>query len=591
MRRFIILSLTLVLLGIAAGACGDTKKGGGPDGPLPYCSPEDLQIPVMFSPADGENIEIPGLTFRWVYNPAGCLPEEYQVQVSQSPTFDSYSGATIDVGVNEWSPAVGLLPATVYYWRMRATVMAGPGSWGPTWTFYTGPVCDAAVLVAPEPVFPDGFMFVYDTPSFQWAYPDEACIPPGYHLQVSTAEDFSAIVLDQPLPTPSTTARPASELTNCGVYYWRVAASSGGMDGPYSAVNRFSVNAGASCTQQCTDDQLITPQPMIPAPYANVGTAPTVELVPGLLQWWYPMPCFPEGYGIHLSTTADFSGPSLGGGLHPVTVTGGSWSPAVLLEPATQYYWEVFAGIGTTFGPPSPLRSFFTGPECEDGASSLPPTLVSPVDGAVVDTLTPWLHYTAGPGSCIPDGYAIYLDADADFAGEDPYSSFPTLPATTFMPDPLEDCTTYYWRISPIQDDVILPWSEVWSFTTRTNVLCGIGQLQGEAIKEAVCRYGPGPAWEILGYFSVGERGPIYGRDMANRWLATDNPDNPGQRCWVLSDSIRLLGDASGMRILNPPLACSRGLGQTECVAARGTWVVPKPIVTGQPPPPYCQCP
>ena len=46
-------------------------------------------------------------------------------------------------------------------------------------------------------------------------------------------------------------------------------------------------------------------------------------------------------------------------------MTGGNWTPALPLEPATQYYWEVFAGIGTTFGPPSPLRSFFTGPECE----------------------------------------------------------------------------------------------------------------------------------------------------------------------------------------------------------------------------------
>ncbi|MCJ7676267.1 MAG: hypothetical protein MUO35_00925, partial [Anaerolineales bacterium] len=107
MRRSIILSLTLVLLGIAIAACGDTKKGGGPGGPLPYCPPGDLQIPVMFSPADGANIEIPGLTFHWVYNPAGCIPEEYQIQVSQSPTFESYSGAKVDVGVNEWSPAVG----------------------------------------------------------------------------------------------------------------------------------------------------------------------------------------------------------------------------------------------------------------------------------------------------------------------------------------------------------------------------------------------------------------------------------------------------------------------------------------------------
>ena len=589
-RRSIILSLTLVLLGIAIAACGDTKKGGGPGGPLPYCPPGDLQIPVMFSPADGENIEIPGLAFHWVYNPAGCIPEEYQIQVSQSPTFESYSGAKVDVGVNEWSPAVGLLPATVYYWRMRATVIAGPGPWSPTWTFYTGPACVAASLVAPQADFPAGFMFVLDPPSFRWTYPDDACVPPGYHLQVSASEDFSSIALDRVQPTPSTVANPPSDLENCGVYYWRVAASVGSTDGPFSSAQYFSTNIGAVCSQACTEDQLIAPVPIFPPPYANVGTAPTEGLVPGLLQWGYAMPCFPEGFGIRLSTSRDWSGPSLGGGVSPVTAFRGNWSPADPLEPATQYWWEVFAGIGTTFGPPGPARSFFTGPECESGSDSLPPTLVSPLDGAVVDTLSPWLRYTAGAGSCVPDGYAIYLDTDSEFAGEDAYSSF-NFPATTFIPDPLEDCTTYYWRVSPMQDEFVLPWSDdVWSFTTRTGPHCGFAQLLGEAIKESACRYGPGPWWEILGYFVAGERSPIAGRDMSGRWLATDNPDNPGERCWVPSDDIRLLGDGSGMRILNPPLVCKAGLAQTECEAAGGTWVIPVAAAKA-PPPPYCQCP
>jgi hypothetical protein len=557
---------------------------------MPYCAPEDLQIPVMVTPADGENIEIAGLTFHWIYNTTDCIPEEFEIQVSQSPTFGSYSGATLDVGEEHWSPPVGLLPATVYYWRMRGTVMAGPGPWSPTWAFYTGPTCDSASLLAPEAVFPMGYMFIYDAPSFQWTYPDSSCVPEGYHLQASASEDFSTLALDLSLATPSKLAVPTGEFENCGVYHWRVAASAGGTDGPYSAVNNFSVNAGASCTQECTADQLIAPQPMSPAHYANVGTAPTEGLVPGLLQWWYPMPCLPEGFGVHLSTMPDFSGPGLGGGVSPVTATGGGWSPAVLLEPATQYYWEVFAGVGTTFGPPSSLRSFFTGPVCEEAADSLPPTLLTPVDGALVETLTPWLHWMAGVGSCIPNGYAIYLGADDDFSGEDPYSSFPTLPATTFIPDPLDDCTAYYWQIAPILDGTTLPASDVWSFATRTGPQCGLVQLLGEALKESACRFGPGPGWDILGYFVVGEQSPIAGRDMSGRWYATDNPDNRGERCWVPSDDIRLLDDGSDMRILNPPLVCRASLGEDECKAAGGKWIVPA-SAANQPPPPYCECP
>ncbi len=594
MRRLIAITFTLILLAFTLGGCGDsstTKGGGGSEGPLPYCAPEDLQIPVMVSPADGENIEMAGLNFHWVYNPTDCIPEEFEIQVSQSPMFDSYSGVTLDVGEDHWSPAVGLLPATVYYWRMRGTVMAGPGPWGPTWTFYTGPTCESASLLAPEAVFPTGYMFIYDAPSFQWTYPDGTCVPDGYHLQASASDDFSSPVLDLDLAAPTTLAQPTADFENCGVYNWRVAATAAGSDGPFSAVNTFSVNAGASCTQTCTEEQLIAPQPMSPAPYSNVGTAPTEEYVTALLQWWYPMPCLPEGFGIHLATTADFSQGNIGGGASPVTATGGNWSPAVLLEPATQYYWEVFAGVGTTFGPPSPRRSFFTGPVCEIAGDSQPPTLLTPVDGMGVDSLTPWLHWTAGAGSCIPDGYAIYLDTDDDFTGEAPYSSYSGLPATTFLPEPLDDCTTYYWKVAPILDGMELPASDVWSFTVRTGPSCPMsGHLSGKAIRDAACRYGPGLAWDILGYFVAGETSPIAGRDITGDWYATDNPDNPGRRCWVPSDDIELLGDGSDMRILNPPLACKSSLDEDDCKQAGGKWIVPASNVK-VPPPPYCACP
>jgi hypothetical protein len=544
----------------------------------------------MVAPADGENIEMAGLTFHWVYNTPDCLPEEFEIQISQSPTFDSVSGAKLDVGEDHWSPPVGLLPATVYYWRMRGTVTAAPGPWSPTWIFYTGPACEAAYLLAPEAIFPTGYMFTYDAPSFQWTYPDGTCVPAGYHLQASASEDFSSLLMDLNLDTPSKIAVPMIDLENCGVYHWRVAAKAGGTDGPYSALNSFSVNAGASCTQTCTEEQLIAPQPISPAHYANVGTSPTLELVPGLLQWSYPMPCLPEGFGIHLSTTPDFSGPSLGGGVSPVTATGGSWTPTDLLEPATQYWWEVFAGVGTTIGPSSPRRSFFTGPVCEVAGDSLPPTLVKPLDGATVDTLHPDLHYTAGTGSCVPDGFAIYLGTDSDFDGEDAYSSF-NFPFSTFIPDALDDCTTYFWKVAPILDGTGLTASEVRSFTVRTGTSCPIsGHLNGRAIRDAACRYGPGLGWDILGYFVAGEQSPIAGKDISGDWYAADNPDNPGERCWVPRDDIELLGDGGNLRILNPPVACKSSLDEADCREAGGKWITPSSPL-GAVPTSYCECP
>jgi hypothetical protein len=589
-RRFVVLSLTFILLSIAVGACGEstptpTTKGGGSGGPIPYCSHEDLQVPVLYSPTDGENIDIPGLTFHWVYNTTDCIPEEFEIQVAQNHGFLGYSGATVDVGVDEWSPEVELLPATVYYWRIRGMVADDAGPWSPTWSFFTGPACESASLVAPMAAFPLGDMFELDAPTFEWSYPEETCVPPGYHLQISPTEDLSTLLLDLNQPTPGTLAVPTVDYEDCTVYYWRVAASDGGADGPFSEVQYFSINVGGDCSEACTEDQLVEPVPISPARYANLGLAPTVEMVPGLLQWRYPIPCLPGGFGIHLSTTADFSTPILGGGASPVTDSEVRWSPPALLEPATQYYWEVFAGIGTTFGPASPLRSFFTGPECEVAADSLPPTLLTPGDGDVVDSLTPWLHWTAGAGSCIPDGYEIFLGTDLDSTAEDYYSYLPTIPATTFFPDPLDDCTTYYWQIAPLLDGAELPRSDVWSFTMQTGPQCGQGQLWGRAIRETACRFGPGTAWHILGYFLAGEQSPIAGTDMARRWYAVDNPDNPGERCWVPSDNIEPLGDVGKLRILNPPASpteeprspvCSTSLNTREaCEAAGGTWGPP----------------
>jgi len=592
-RHSVVLWLTSLLLSMAVGACGDatpvlTTKGGDSGGPMPYCAPEGIQIPDLYSPADGENIDVPGLTFGWVYNTTDCIPEEFEIQMAQTPGFLGYSGATVDVGVGEWSPEVGLLPATIYYWRMRGLVAAGEGPWSPTWSFFTGPACSSASLVAPVAEAPLGDMLQSDAPAFEWSYRDEACVPPGYHLQISSSEDFSALLLDLSQDTPSTLAAPAADYENCTVYYWRVAATEGGADGPFSNVQYFSINVGGDCSATCTEDQLVEPEPIYPARYANVGLAPTVEIVPGLLQWRYPLPCLPEGFGIHLSTTADFSAPSLGGGASPVTDSAVRWSPTALLEPATQYYWEVFAGIGTTFGPPSPLRSFFTGPACEAAADSKPPTLLMPIDGATVDSLTPWLHWTGGAGSCIPDGYAIYLDADDDFGGEHPDASFLAFPGTTYFPDPLDDCATYFWKIAPILDGTEIAESEVRSFTTQVGSACGQGQLIGRAIRDAACRFGPGLGWDILGYFVAGEQSPIAGTDITRSWYAVNNPDNPGERCWVPSADIQPLGDASGLRMLNPPIVCRSSLGENDCRAAGGTWH-PGSFVAQQDP--YCECP
>ena len=580
MLRRLSLILAPILFALALASCGAVTRGGGPGVPTPVCLPENLQIPVLYSPADGTNVAISGLTFHWVYNPAGCVPSTFEIQVSQSASFYNYSGTTLGADQSDWSPEVGLLSATVYYWRMRAAVPDGQGPWSPIWSFYTGPICDAGSLVAPEPIFPLGYMFVYDAPFLQWTYPSDACLPAGYHLQVSGSEDFSTLDLDLNMAGSSTLATPAIDLDNCAEYFWRVAASDGATDGPFSPTQSFSLNVAGGCAQACSPDQLEAPVPTNPPPGA------IVDALQPLLQWGYPYPCLPDGFTIHLSVDREFPDTSLFGSSGPPTMMGGNWSPPVPLEPATKYFWEVAARVGLTQGPFSQWRTFFTGPECESVGDVIAPTLLSPEDGAILDVWALYLSYTAGEGGCIPHGYNLYLGTDPDFDGEEPYQHL-DYPGTAIAVV-LEDCTTYYWQVAPILDGFEQERSEVWSFTIRAEGPCLAQLHEGIALQEAPCHHGPHPDWQIVGYILTGERALVYGRDMAGHWLAIDNPDNVGERCWVPREVIELPGGDSGLRILNPPESCSRDLSQEACQGAGGTWA--SGPAAGAPSY-YCQCP
>jgi hypothetical protein len=590
MPRRLSVILIPTLLAMVVAACGAVTRGGGGT-PIPVCQQaEQLGMPVLVTPDDGSNVEIAGLTFHWVYNPAGCLPNSFEIQVSQTAGFSTHSGAYLAASETHWSPQVGMNAATIYYWRMRAAVADGPGPWSPTFSFYTGPVCSADSLYAPALVFPISHLFVYDAPSFQWLYPDgpsNDCIPEGYHLQVSTSQDFSSPVLDLRQSDPTTLWTPVWDLENCSTYFWRVAAIAGETDGPYSTPEFFSINGLGTCTDPCTTDQLVRPNLLDPPSSANVGSAPTEGVVPDLLRWQYPMPCLADGFVIHLATSPDFSDTSLFGTTGPATSFVESWGPSVPLEPATQYWWEVAAVVGNTQGPFSYVRPFFTGPQCGSPYDLTAPTLVSPADGETVDTTSPLLRFAVGEGGCVPDGYAIYLGTDPNFGNADPFGVL-VEPDARYGLVSLEDCTTYYWAVAAILDS-LGPRSETWSFTTQTGAACGISLLEGLALETTPCLHGPGPGWPTEGYFALGERAPIYARDMSGQWLAIQNPDNISEMCWVPREAVEPLGDDSGLRIFNAPApACSADLAQEQCLAAGGTWA--QRLAAG-PPTHYCQCP
>jgi hypothetical protein len=192
-----------------------------------------------------------------------------------------------------------------------------------------------------------------------------------------------------------------------------------------------------------------------------------VNLLTPTLSWSYPdASCNPQGYRIELRTGPLFTDDLSGGTGNPST----TWSPGSPLQPGKEYEWAVSPINGTTLGPIAGYRYFFTGPAC-DTASLHAPALLSPEDGASVTDLNPsliWLY----PDPCVPQGYAVNLSTDPTFT-DTSLDGGTGNPTTRWGPGhPLSDCTTYFWRIAPMNDTTLGPFSEVNSFQTNATGTC-----------------------------------------------------------------------------------------------------------------------
>lgn len=580
MRRNPILLFLLPLSVLLLGACA----GGVTPA---YCDPATLAPPLLTQPPDGGNYVLYTSHLLWSYPDGTCEPEGYKVEVN---TASDFSGTTLGASTtmpNSFGWPIPLTPGTTYYWRVRATVGTSEGPWSDVWSFNALPACELSALVPPTPLFPsEGHEFMLDAPSYQWSYPDTACAPAGYHLQVSSDPAFTTIGLDMREENPETLWTPpaGTSLGDCMTWYWRVAAIDGGSDGPWSDPVSFSINVAGACpVVACELEDLVAPDPVAPAHYGIVNTLTPV------LEWNYPGSCEPGSYAIRLSDVFDMSDTSLFGGTGTPDT---SWAPGVPLEPATQYWWQVAGWIGTSTGPFSPKQTFFTGPECASVAETGAPDLISPADGATITEEHAWLHYSHSSAGCLPDGYFADLQTVPDFSGTNELGEF-HIPGTNIITEALDDCTTYYWRIAAIQDGVQGPLSETRSFYTNFEGTCPSTPFrpQARAIKDLICRLGPGPQYDIAGYFLTEEVSPIHAQDLRHEWWVIENLDNPGQLCWVLKEGVEPQGDTSGVPMWNAPHEeapapqCRRDLSQAACVAAGGKWV---PQVTN---PGYCECP
>ena len=109
-------------------------------------------------------------------------------------------------------------------------------------------------------------------------------------------------------------------------------------------------------------------------------------------------------------------------------------------------------------------------PECPT-EELIAPVLASPADGATVNTLSPSLSWSY-PANCVPQGYRIDLSRTPDFS-DTSLSGGTGDASTSWGPGaPLTDCTEYHWRVAPINDVTLGPFSPSRSFKVDAAGTC-----------------------------------------------------------------------------------------------------------------------
>lgn len=568
MKSVFCCTMLLLLLGIGLTACTPCDAT--------FVTPDNASPPHM-SITDSVR---PVLT--WDYPEGYCDPPEYIINLFTNSTNGTLApsglGGPTGSSARSWTSPVDLAPGMAYVWSVAAKSAALIGPYSDEWQFYVGPPCDSADLVAPVRQAPgDGDVVDSLNPRFEWTYPGGSCMPEGYHLTLYDTPDLSSWVMNANNPTlPYSDFQAGVPIDDCMTYYWHVAAVSNGVEGPYSDVGTFSVDAAGACP--CEPSGLVQPVPVWPAPY---------EIVPDLLpvlEWSFAGACEVGGYAVHLSPMLDMSDTSLFGGTGSPST---SWAPGVSLEPATQYWWEVAAGVGTDFGPYSPKRSFFTGPECTALAGLPAPELLLPENGAYLPELTAWLHYTPGDPGCIPDGYLVDLQTDPSFGGPNLLTEY-GLPGTNVFTDPLEDCTTYYWRVAAVQDGSYGPFSDTRWFRTNASGTCVFPFYPAWALENVHCRACGASICKPLYIFEKGALARILGQSLDGIFLKLAYPrDAQGTRegeCYAPADSFTPVLEGMVVEVRMPPtpvptptptpvpLVCASDLKERQCIATGGKW-------------------
>ncbi|MCI0707642.1 MAG: FG-GAP-like repeat-containing protein [Ignavibacteriae bacterium] len=377
--------------------------------------------PTLTTPLNGGVDIALNPTLSW--NP--CIDAlSYQLQVSTDSAFSTTVFDQSGIAATSQSLS-GLSPATVYYWRVNAANAAGTSPFSIYNKFTTAPAIPAVpTLVSPA----DAVTNQPRTITLNW---DVSLGAASYRIQISTDNSFTTTLVDTSGMTG--TAYTAFNLAANTTYYWRVSATNLGGESSLSSARQFSTVPS------------VPSAPLLSFPSNSASNMPT-----SLLLTWNSV-SGADSY--HLQVAGEPSFASL-----LVDTTGLTATLFLLedLEPDSTYYWRVTAENLGGSSNVSSSRLFST--------AALPPTspvLALPLDDALDQPLTLMLLWNPIAEA---ETYRVQFGTDVTFTT--PLIDSTGIDSTLLTLSNLDRSTTYYWRVSAVNNTGTSIYSDIASFVT-----------------------------------------------------------------------------------------------------------------------------
>jgi hypothetical protein len=515
----------------------------------PHCDPAALVAPTLLTPNHWIFNDLANLSLVWWY-PGECLPDGYNVEVSDSLVFDgSPLNGSMDNPSTRWGPLPGLVDCTRYYWRVQPVRQGQTGPYSQVYTFRL----DLNGSCAPET---NGMI--------QGTLWQDQCVGPGPGTPVPDPLPLGCVLQNGNQLFTNQTYDPGEPgipglIVNLGdgacpsKGYRYVETGSDGM------FNFYELPAGTYCASLSSNSSILLPGAWTYPPDAvnQPIASQTITVAAGQdvknvnFGWWYE---FGNPWGSQTAsvfgnvwhdTCAYTPGDPIPDPLPKGCVLdNGTVHADGIRAPDEPGIPGVYVKLGAYTCPSSGLAVATTDADGYFTFGNLPPghycIRIENADNQQVLLAGRWT-VVAGVG---PDQTyrAITLTAGSTLSGQDfgwDYDNLPTAatPAATALP------------VQPI-----------FTLTSTAN-----------------CREGPDVRYRAVTSFPAEKSFPIAGKSQDGLWYFVQAAST---RCWFAGSLGSTSGDLSGLKVFygpplptdTPILACSTHKDKTSCEAAACKW-------------------